>query len=104
MDNQDKPPITGISEDTFLKILDPDGSFKRSNWLEWLANEKSKRTHDKWVIGYAIFTICFLSIVFLYAGYINLINKEAMTGLLGTVAGAGLSFFIKYIGKSESKK
>lgn len=104
METQHNQPIIGISEDTLLKLINSEDAFKRSNWVEWLANEKSKRLHDKWVLGYAVFTISVLIIAFLYAGQINLLNKETMSGLLGTVVGSGLSIFIKFKAKPKNNQ
>lgn len=101
MESQPNKTVTGISEETLLRLINPEESFRKTNWVEWVENEKSKRTHDKWVLGYAVFTICVLIAAFLYAGQINLINKETMSSLLGTVVGSGLAIFIKF--KSSNK-
>ena len=100
---QEKQPITGISEDTLLKLINPEEAFKRSNWLEWKANEISKRNHDRWILGYAVFTICVFVIAFLYAGSINLIDKQTMSTLLGAVVGSGLTIFVRFRDKSGDK-
>ena len=95
-------PVTGISEDTLLALVNPEEAFRRKYWQEWERDSKHRRNHDKWVLGYAVITIFGLSFAFLYAGQINLINKETMSGLLGTIVGSGLSIFIKFKNKSKN--
>jgi hypothetical protein len=95
--------VSGISEDTLLKLINPEEAFKRSNFMEWERNEKSKRNHDKWVLGYVVFTALGFAIIFLYAGQINLLNKEAMTGLLGGVFGSTVTIFIRFKDKNGDR-
>jgi len=88
-----------LTTQELLKLINHDKAFKSSNWMEWIADEKSKRRHNTWVLGLSVILIVVMFTGFIYGAILNLISKETLTALLGSVSGAGITIFVKYIEK-----
>lgn len=96
---ENKPTITGLSEEYLARMVNPEQHFKFSNFMEWLENEKSKRKDERIKMGLTILMITILIGAVIYTAQIGLINKDAMAGLLGTIGGVVLTIFTKFIQK-----
>ncbi len=98
---QPKPLVTGLTPHELIKLINPEQEFKFSNWIQWLENEKSKRRHATWILVLAVIAMSVMAGLFVYGATINLISKETLTALLGTLVGFGSSVFIKHIEKPD---
>lgn len=99
MEQEKETNTVVLTTQELLKLINHDNAFKSSNWKEWQEDEKSKRRHSFAVLILALVATLSISVLFIYGATINLISKETLTALLGTVAGLGLSIFIKHIEK-----
>jgi hypothetical protein len=104
-----KQSITGITEDGLSKMINPEAHFKYSNWEQWLENERLKiekekmqLRHQRFLIIASVTAIGIIIGGLIYCGNSGLMTKEVLTGLLGTVTGAGLTIFKKFAPKSEN--
>jgi len=98
---EQRPTVTGISEEYLARMVNPEQHFKFSNFLEWLENEKAKRKHEAIKMALTILMITILIAAVIYTAQLQLINKDAMAGLLGTIGGVVLTIFTKFIQKTE---
>jgi len=105
----EKQYVTGITEGGLSKMINPEAHFKYSNWEQWLENEKLKiekekmqLRHQRFLIVASVIAIAIIIGGLIYCGSSGLMTKEVLTGLLGTVTGAGLTIFKKFAPKSES--
>lgn len=106
---EEKQYITGLTENGLSKMINPEQHFKYSNWEQWLENERLKiekdklrLRHERFIISSAVITMGVIIGTLIYTGTNNLINRDVMTGLLGTVTGAGLAIFTKFAPKPEN--